>query len=1685
MKKLYIFIFLLNAVSLFGQTFNNEWIKYNQTYYKFKVGKNGLYRISKAALDAAGVNTNQVQNLELWRNGVKEPFYTSVNSGTLPANGYIEFWGKMNDGAADRPLYRDTANQHTQALNLIYDTATYFLSVNNDQSGFRFADRSNNVGANTLPAETNFNYTIGNYYKSQQNKGFAAIVGEYVYSSSYDKGEFWCSTNITPAAPLTTALSNLMVYAGGGNAMLKFGAFGNTLNARNVQVSVNNNLLVDTVLDYFNDVNFPVSFPASMISLGSAAVKFSNTSQVAADRLVISYFELTYPRTFDFGGASNFEFELPADQDGYYLEITNFNHGGVEPVLYDITNGNRYVGDISVAGKVRIVLPAAASSRKLVLASQAPSNPNSINSISSRVFTDYTQPSLQANYLIVTNPILSTAPNGRKPIDEYKAYRSSTNGGGYKVNVYDINELGDQFAYGMTKHPSAVRNLILFARSKFAQPIKNVFIIGRGMVYNEYRSKFTDTLADKLNLVPTFGNPGSDNLLSAGDLNDPIAITPIGRLSVVYPTEILDYLEKIIEYETVQRTAPQTVAGRAWMKNFVQVTGSTDPYLGSILCSYVSSYKAIIADTLMGGITYNFCKTTANPEEKMSSDKVSKLFEEGITALTYFGHSSATTLEFNIDNPQNYNNPGKYPVFFVNGCNAGNFFTYYTQRLLVNETLSEKFVLAKQRGSIAFVASSHYGIVNYLNIYLEKLFQNIGANHYGETLGEVLRYSLHDMVESTGSYDYYARSHAEQITLHGDPAIRFNQQPKPDYVVEESNIEIKPTFISVAEDSVLVKAKFYNLGKTSQDSVRVNIKRQYPNGSQELVFDKKIKNILFVDSVIINLPIVSTRDKGANRVIISIDTDQAIDETSESNNSVVKDFYIFEDELRPAFPYNFSIVNSTPLKLYASTADPFSPLMDYVMEIDTTELFNSNLKVSQTVKSKGGLVEFSPTITLKDSLTYYWRVAFVPNDGVSYRWNTASFTYMLGINEGFSQSHYFQHLYSSTNRIQLDSSRSWRFNSNSNTLFMRNAVYPTAADQQAAFVCSINDQNILGPGCNYNELIFNVIDPITMKPWKNDFSGSTGLYKSLRAVCGTQREYNFQYLFSDSASRKKAMDFMDSIPVGYYVLVRANAQYLSNASVFVNKWKDDTLRYGVNNSLYHKLLSVGFADLDKYSQPRTFMFVYKKGVPNFTPVSRFSDGIYDPISLSVNCPSVDTLGFITSPRLGPAQKWQQLLWNGKSIEANSLDNATIEVLGIDNQNIESSLAMVGKANSNFDISTIDATQYPFLKLKMRNEDTQQSTPYQLKKWSVLYTPVPEGAIAPNFSISMKDTFELGEPLNFAVCFKNIGKKQFDSLKVKLMVTNQNNVLSEIPLVKGRPIQTGDSIMIRFNLNTAAYKGSNTLYLDVNPDNDQQEQYHFNNFLYRKFFVKPDNINPLIDVTFDGVHILNKDVVSAKPHVQIKFQDEAKFMLLNDTSLVKVQLRLPNGVVKTIRVDNDTLRFTPASSGNNNVATLDYSPQFLSQLDPAGDDYELIVFAQDASGNKAGENEYRISFRIITKAMISNMLNYPNPFSNATSFVFTLTGSEIPQQLKIQILTVTGKIVKEITQDELGPLHIGRNITDYKWDGTDMFGQKLGNGVYLYRVVSNLNGKKLDRYKAEGDQTSQYFNNGYGKMYLMR
>ena len=82
------------------------------------------------------------------------------------------------------------------------------------------------------------------------------------------------------------------------------------------------------------------------------------------------------------------------------------------------------------------------------------------------------------------------------------------------------------------------------------------------------------------------------------------------------------------------------------------------------------------------------------------------------------------------------------------------------------------------------------------------------------------------------------------------------------------------------------------------------------------------------------------------------------------------------------------------------------------------------------------------------------------------------------------------------------------------------------------------------------------------------------------------------------------------------------------------------------------------------------------------------------------------------------------------------------------------------------------------------------------------------------------------------------------------------------------------------------------------------------------------------------------------------------------------------------------------------------------------------------------------------------------------------------------MTSSGKVVREISQAEIGPLRVGTHQTEYAWDGRDQFGDKLANGVYLYKVIAkDENGDNFEKYDLN-DNEAVHFLNGFGKMVII-
>ena len=94
--------------------------------------------------------------------------------------------------------------------------------------------------------------------------------------------------------------------------------------------------------------------------------------------------------------------------------------------------------------------------------------------------------------------------------------------------------------------------------------------------------------------------------------------------------------------------------------------------------------------------------------------------------------------------------------------------------------------------------------------------------------------------------------------------------------------------------------------------------------------------------------------------------------------------------------------------------------------------------------------------------------------------------------------------------------------------------------------------------------------------------------------------------------------------------------------------------------------------------------------------------------------------------------------------------------------------------------------------------------------------------------------------------------------------------------------------------------------------------------------------------------------------------------------------------------------------------------------------------------------------------LDHVLNYPNPFTTNTTFMFEHNRPFVNMDVQVQIYTVSGKLIKTLS-DNVTPT--GYRIDNLKWNGLDDYGDRIGRGVYLYKLrVRTDDGQYADKFE---------------------
>jgi hypothetical protein len=934
-KSLYSFITVfLFSIAVHAQMhngyFGNEWINYSQTYYKMNVVEDGLYRIPSTALNNAGINTTGLQagNFQVFNLGNEVPCYVQMSNGNVD---FIEFYGKKHRGELDVNLYYNANHHFNPEYSAISDTAAYFLTINSNGNSRQFINSSANLS--NLPAKENYfmHRALTPVTTGWQRGKIYQVSTEQLTKSSFDFGEGWGS-NRSSNQTHNVALSN--VFSSGPQATGSVRMYSANNVSHNVEIRVANTLVLNTNFSGDSVGTHSFSIPLNLLS-NSTAINIRGNGGTS-DIHSVSYVDIVYPRSFDFGGASSFYFKIGPSSGRKYLEISNFNPTGASSqsiYLYDLTNNLR-IQCFWDGSRVLTDLAPSATERELVLVNHsAPNGIKNMGRVDRVNFIDYS--SYNADYIIIYHPKLSTNSQGGNPIIEYAAYRAST---GFSPVVINVQEVYDQFGYGYNMHPTALRNIAGFVRQQWVNP-EYIFLIGKGRIYTAVRNFNTFD-----HLIPTFGHPPSDNLLFSNFGSD-APIIPVGRLAATNGDQVSLYLQKIRDVEA-QQAAAQTLTDRGWMKNVIHLGGGSNSSQQSIIRQNLDAMKAIIEGPRYGGQVTSFFKTSSNPIQAAQSAFLDSLINSGVSLLTFFGHSSANSFDFNLDRPQNYNNYQKYPMFISLGCYGGTIFEDGMR-------ISEEFVFEPDAGAAVFFASVGASALSALNIFANVYYTKAGGPDYGYGAAKAVKSTI-EQLQSSGGYGTTVQMSAQYMCYHGDPAFNLNARRRPDYFINMPLVSHSPNPVTTQMSTFDLNLEIYNLGEAIDTVFYIEINREYPNGQTDFVTRQRITAPYFHRSISVPVPVGGQTALGINFFDISIDSENEVEESpapaAEQNNTVIRyPVQIISDAIIPVYPPEFAIVPTQPITLKASTGNTFANVQTYRVQIDTTEYFNSPFFLEQAL----------------------------------------------------------------------------------------------------------------------------------------------------------------------------------------------------------------------------------------------------------------------------------------------------------------------------------------------------------------------------------------------------------------------------------------------------------------------------------------------------------------------------------------------------------------------------------------------------------------------------------------------------------------------------------------------------------------------------------------------------------------
>lgn len=1594
MRYFYKFIIFIGIVQLsFSQNFN--WITPNKPYLKLSIIEDGLYRINKSDFIQAGIQVNfDPRTVKVFYKGNQIPIYFEGESdGIFNDSDFFDFYGTRNYGGFTNTYKESGTNTIVDYITNEYynqysDTNVYWVGWDGS-NGLRF---TNYYYTSTLNFPLNYFYDVLHFEKDSiysLGETYNPNTDFRYFNTEKVSGEGWYWRDMKNGSVVQPTFSIPFLSNENANCSFRIFAYPNSRDSSNNEhklvLKANTNTLVTIARNDYAKFDTAIYFASNLLNASGS----NNVS-------------VTYAPTFSNQQSEpHLYFDLIEIRYPRKFVFSNnqlsFNIGGNDTSSYIFTivgiNANNPIAIYDVKNNLKIT-SYSINSDTLFFTGKGNGNFEVANKyithkpfrIENRQVADLISSNNKAQYLIIYNNIFSLQAEQlrqhRETFDQLQTFKAS------------LDDVIDIFNYGLND-PVSIRNFTNYANQNWQSPhLKYVCLFGRGSLdpkNNSGQSNYYN------NLIPEYGNPSTDGYFvnskfGSFTYSHDIAI---GRLPVYTQQEAQDVVNKIINYDN---TPPDK-----WWKTYIMITGggsrNEQIQFQSTATTLLNNYiifpplsqdgHKIYRNDSAGYVTFNY------------KDSIKNEINRGGMIVDFIGHAASQDWEVGLSDPGILSNYNKLPLVLSMTCFTG-----------INcqagmRSFGEKFMYLPDKCAIGFVGSSGWSYSTQGNLYNGYMLQAYSTDSV-RRIGDLLSYATIKLAPDSGIFPF--KNTINSYNLLGDPATKLLIPITPEFDIQSQDYSISNPYPSVNEN---INLKIYpkNLG-TYADSCKIRF-QVLQNSNVYITRDTILRSFAFLDTAIYNFRLDTI---GNYSIKIILDNDNWYNERFKNNNILTFQLPLRNISFLPLKPIDNSVIKEDSVQIVGLNPQlNKNTIIKIVLQIDTSLSF-SNPNIS-SINAVGPASKFTYHLTYIDSnKVYFWRTNTIIN-GDSTGWTASNRFIYNPLNSFFADK-----------RLVYDSSV---------TVYLR---LPKQIDNFSTSNLSFNGngfelKNFTGEltahsfGSNGFEASYFIINNYTLFI---DGGSNPGLnIVKVSRLTGKFIEFK-NFRLPVAQSNDTLLNFLNTFDTTQFIML-GNASFTPsvplNAAV-KNKLKQFGSKY------VDSVQSIGLFD--------TWAFIgYLGASPANTQEEyhNYNTAGWIPSTVTVNPVFLNTSGKF-SFTVGPSHRWKSVSWN-PYLYPNSYVN--FDVSGI-KQNSDTAAFYKAVNNPFINIDTLNSFTFPYTKIDAHIYiDTLLGLKSPvLKSVKFLYTP-PAEILPDNFSFVKNDSiFEEGTPVTMSVRYYNEGyvPAVYVINKWTALTYNGARVLKTDTVYT--PLLPDSSRLDNITFSTEGLrnrtKTSDTvnIFFECQIGGNNNDYFLFNNFALTNIVIKGDSLPPSLDVTFDGKKIMDGDLVQAKPEIKFKFIDETSIeYTLADTANIKIML--DNQLIKYYQdgIANPQIHFTPLNEGSLKALVT-----FYPALNEGEHNFKFI--GADKNNNPADTLSLRtnVSFAFIVK----DLYNFPNPMRGETCFTFNLFAEKNPQNCRVKIYTVAGRLIKEI----FSPANVGYN--QIYWDGRDNDGESIANGIYLYKLI---------------------------------